>query len=74
MRIPKLILDQIDLGIFLGEEVELEAEADRIVIRKIHAVRAGWDDQFQLMAAYGDDQLLDDVILENEWDDTEWEW
>lgn len=70
VRIPKLLLDQTNLG----EEVELEVQADRIVIRSTHTIRAEWEEQFKLMARHGDDQLLDDELLATTWDDMAWEW
>ena len=74
IRIPKTLLDQVESGILLEEEVELEVEANQIVIRKIKTTRAGWDGKFQKMAELGDDQLLDNVILGSNWDNSEWEW
>ena len=70
IRIPKLLLEQTNLG----EDVELEAHADRIVIRGATVPRAGWEEKFRKMAAHGDDQLLDDVVSTTTWDETEWEW
>lgn len=70
IRIPKLLLDQAELG----EEVELEVQDGRIIIRSIHAPRSGWKEQFKTMAAHGDDILLDDELLDLESDEDEWEW
>lgn len=70
IRIPKLLLDQSSLG----EEVELEVEEGRIIIRARSTARQGWDEQFQRMAVSEDDQLLDDALLPTEWDEEEWEW
>ena len=53
IRIPKLLLDQVGLG----EDVELEAQQDRIVIRPARRPRDGWDEQFKAMAEHGDDQF-----------------
>jgi len=36
--------------------------------------RAGWAEQFALMAERGDDRLLDDGGPATTWDETEWEW
>jgi antitoxin MazE len=68
IRIPKLILDQLRLG----SEVEMTVQSDELIIRSAHHNRAGWDQQFQAMAASHDDQLYADVPTE--WDDREWEW
>ncbi len=58
IRIPKLLLDQTNLG----PEVELEVSNGQIVIRSIHTVRQGWDEMFKLMAERGDDVLFDDDL------------
>ncbi len=70
VRIPKILLDQTNLG----EDVELEVEQDRIIIRSSHSVRLGWEKQFQLMAEVNDDDLLDGEITDAAWDEEEWEW
>jgi antitoxin MazE len=69
VRIPKILLDQSDLG----EEVELEVYEGRIVIRTARSPREGWEEQFKLMAVHGDDQLLDPP-LSTTWDEEDWEW
>jgi antitoxin MazE len=70
VRIPKILLDQTNLG----EEVELEVEQGRIVIRSSHPVREGWEEQFRVMAEVGDDKVLDREINTSTWDEEEWEW
>lgn len=71
VRIPKLLLNQTDLG----EEVELELQQNQIVIRSVHQARAHWEEQFRTMAELGDDKLLDDgVMVATTWDEDEWEW
>ena len=70
VRIPKILLDQTNLG----EDVELEVEQGRIVIRSSRPVRAGWDKQFRMMAEVDDDLLLDEAIRDAAWDEEEWEW
>jgi antitoxin MazE len=71
IRIPKIIIERLGFG----EEVELEVQADQLVVRAVHTPRAGWDEQFKAMAAAGDDQLLDaDVSSLTQWDEGEWEW
>lgn len=71
IRIPKLLLDQADLG----DEVELELQGGQIVIRSAYRARHDWADQFKAMAARGDDKLLDgDVMVSTVWDEDEWEW
>jgi antitoxin MazE len=71
IRIPKLFLEQTNLG----DEVELEALDDQIIIRPVTYPRQGWDEAFQAMAERGDDQLLDDDLIgQPQWDHEEWEW
>jgi len=69
VRIPKVWLEQLDLG----EEVEMAVESDQIVIRPAHQPRDNWEQQFSEMAAQGDDQLLDQPTP-TRWDQDEWEW
>lgn len=69
VRIPKPLLEEAQLG----DEVELRAEAGRIVIERANAPRAGWSEAFAAMAAAGDDALLDPPAT-NAFDETEWTW
>jgi antitoxin MazE len=57
--IPKPLLDQAGLQ----DEVEIEVEGHRLVIRALGHPRAGWDEAFQAMARQSDDALLDDGEL-----------
>lgn len=68
IRIPKLLMQQLGFS----EEVELEAQNGQLVIRPVHAVRQGWETEFQQMAAAGDDQLIDGDFPLTEWETTEW--
>ena len=71
IRIPKLLLEQVNLG----EEVELEVREGQLVIRPAQGLRRGWDEQFAKMAQSGDDKLLDAEAIElTTWDRDEWEW
>ena len=71
IRIPRLLLDQTDLG----EDVELELRANQIVIRPANRARHDWEEQFKAMAGRGDDRLLDgDVVVPTAWDEKEWKW
>jgi antitoxin MazE len=59
----------------LGEEVELELQANQIVIRAARRVRQGWDEAFAKLAEQGEDRLLDeDGASAAAWDEDEWEW
>ena len=71
VRIPKLLLDQINLG----EDVELTVEENQIVIRSALPTRYGWEEAFRTMAEEGDDRLLErERLLVTTWDEEEWEW
>jgi antitoxin MazE len=74
IRIPKPVLEQLGLS----EDIELEILPDQLIVRSATVPRAGWAKQFEAMAAYGDDELLDelaeDYLTLSEWDDEEWVW
>jgi len=71
IRIPKLLLERSNLA----EEVELEAEDNRIVIRSTKQPRQDWEAAFRAMAARADDDLLDkDLLIQTQWDEDEWQW
>ena len=71
IRIPKLLLDQVDLG----TEVELAVQQNRIVIRPAYRARHSWEQAFMAMAEQGDDRMFEgDVLLPTVWDESEWEW
>lgn len=71
VRIPKLLLERSNLP----EEIELEAEDDRIIIRATRQARHGWEAAFRGMAERGDDALLDDVSpVQTQWDKDDWQW
>jgi antitoxin MazE len=69
LRIPKVWIEQLDLG----EEVEMSVQADRLVIRSARRPREGWDEQFRAMHERGDDRLIEGFPAST-WDDKEWEW
>ena len=71
IRIPKPLLEQTGLQ----DEVEIKVEDQRLVIRAVNNLRAGWDEAFEAMARRGDDALLDgDDLVPTRWDEEEWEW
>lgn len=69
IRVPKVLLDQAQLP----EEVELQAERGRLVVRAARGPRAGWADAANAMRARGDDQLLDGPTS-TRFDDADWRW
>ncbi len=71
IRIPKPLLETAGLG----DEVEIRALKDSLVIRAARKPRAGWDEAFREMAQRGDDALLDEASPSlSSWDEEEWEW
>ncbi len=72
IRIPKSIIAQANIG----NEVELEVQDDKIVIKSISSKRKNWDKYFRKMAQNKDDILLDSDILSEQtaWDKEEWTW
>jgi antitoxin MazE len=70
IRLPKALVEQAQLT----DEVQIEAQANRIVIRSAHAPREGWGEAFRLMAERGDDELPDEATSLAAFDEAEWEW
>ncbi|MFN2456432.1 MAG: AbrB/MazE/SpoVT family DNA-binding domain-containing protein [Pyrinomonadaceae bacterium] len=71
IRIPKLLLERSKLA----EDVELEAEDNRIIIRSAKQPRQDWESAFRAIAERGDDELLDKALLaQTQWDEDEWQW
>ena len=72
IRLPKAVLHQIGIK----DEVDLQIERDRLILKPIHRVRRGWRKAFKKMALKSDDMLLDgdEMISQNSWDAEEWTW
>jgi len=70
VRIPKLVLDQLNLPL----DLELEVQDDHLILRPSSHPRADWAEQFRQMAERGDDQLLDPDLTLTEWEASEWQW
>ena len=71
IRIPKLLLEQLDFG----EEVEVAVQEDHLVVRPARHRRDGWEARFRDMAERGDDRLLDaGAGTPTQWDQDEWVW
>jgi antitoxin MazE len=71
IRIPKILLDQAKFG----DEIEMEVQGDKLIVRPVQTPRDGWDEKFAEMAHRGDDKLLDsEVASQSRWDKDEWEW
>jgi antitoxin MazE len=57
----------------LPDEVELQAEQGRLIVRAARGARAGWAEAAKQMRARGEDQLLD-APTSCDFDDKEWQW
>ena len=55
IRVPKVLLEHAQLP----EEVELQAEHGRLVVRAARGPRVGWAEAAQAMHSRSEDQLLD---------------
>jgi antitoxin MazE len=69
IRVSKSMLDHAQLP----EEVELQAEPGRLVVRPARGPRAGWAMAARAMRSAGEDRLLD-APTRTKFDDEEWEW
>jgi antitoxin MazE len=69
IRVPKVLLEQAQLT----EEVELDAEPGRIVIRRGTRPRAGWAAAARKMRERDEDRLLD-PSTPTQFDEKEWKW
>jgi antitoxin MazE len=71
IRIPKPLLDQTGIK----DEVELEVDKARIIIRPLSTTRSSWENAFKGMADNGDDALINgNETISHSWDDEEWQW
>ena len=71
MDMPKILLDQIHLW----KEEELEVVVKKIVIHPIAHPRQGWEQKFKQLTDNNEDQLiLGEELIENQFDQDEWEW
>lgn len=69
IRLPKVLLAEAQLA----DEVELEAEPGRIVIRRGTRPRSGWVEEARKMRERGEDGLLDPTTR-TRFDENEWKW
>ena len=69
IRVPKGLLDHAQLP----DEVELEAEHGRLIVRAAHGPRAGWAAAAEALHAHDDDRLLD-APTRTRFDYEDWQW
>ncbi len=71
IRIPKPMLEESGIG----EAVDLVLEKNQIVIRPSKDIREGWEDEFIAGGTSNTDRLLEEYqMLQNQWDEEEWQW
>ena len=68
-RVPKVLLDHAQLP----DEVELQADNGRLIVRAARGPRAGWAEAAKAMHTQGSDQLLD-APTSSRFDAKEWRW
>lgn len=66
---PKALLEQAQLP----EEVELQAEPGRLIVRAARRPRSGWAEAAAQMHARGDDRPLG-INVRTRFESEEWEW
>jgi len=69
IRVPKVLLEHAQLP----DEVELQAENGRLIVRAARRPRMGWAEAAKVMRARGDDRLLDRPAS-SRFDEKEWQW
>ena len=69
IRLPKVLLEEAQLE----DEVELEAEPGRIVIRRGNRPRTGWAAAARRMHQQGEDLLVDPTTA-TRFDEKDWKW
>ena len=69
IRLPKVLLEEAQLS----DEVELEAEPGRILIRATGRPRAGWAAAARKMRERDEDRFLDPPTP-TRFDEKEWKW
>ena len=69
IRVPKILLEHAHLP----DDVELQAENGRLIVRAARGPRAGWADAAKAMHDRGDDQMLD-ATTSSQFDEKEWQW
>ncbi len=70
LRIPKAVLEQCGMKTI----VDLRVKNHSLIITPYEEPRAGWEENFQLMAKNNDDTLLDADYLSYSLDEDEWQW
>jgi len=72
VRIPKSFIEESGLQ----NDVELEINEGRIIIKPTSKPRESWAMAFKSSSAEGESDILDSEVLrfQSKWDEEEWEW
>ena len=70
LRIPKAVLEQCGMKTI----VDLRVKDHSLIITPYEDARAGWEENFKLMAKNKDDTLLDAESLSHPLEEDEWQW
>jgi antitoxin MazE len=71
IRIPGPFFEQCGFK----DEVEIEVENHKLVVRPSSKTRANWEAAFKSMTQKGDDALQSEYgNISNDWDKSDWEW
>ncbi len=54
----------------IDENLEIEMKEEHMELKPVNLPRQGWGNAFKQMSEAGDDQLLDDDVLEDDEDST----
>ena len=69
IRVPKILLEHARLP----DDVELQADNGRLIVRAARGPRAGWADAAKALHDRGDDRMLD-APTSSRLDEKEWRW
>ncbi len=69
IRVPRTLLEQAELT----EDVELQAQPGRLIVRAARRPRAGWAEAAQIMGERAHDQLLDQPTP-TRFEEEDWTW
>ena len=69
IRVPRTLLEQAELT----EEVELQAQPGRLIVRAARRPRAGWAEAARIMRERAHDQLLDQPTP-TRFEEEDWTW
>jgi antitoxin MazE len=69
IRLPKPVIEQAGLS----DDVEIAVQDGAVIITSHKCARAGWAEAAEVLAARGEDKLLDEPVP-TDFDNKEWQW